>query len=174
MTGVVENAATFTWSGQGEAAAARDHAATTTVGLLPRCSSSSRSRGRLLLSFFPFRPTAPCRVQPAEPAAPCSERPASPCQKWSSCLAYDAYCHSRPCTRPCGHSFPSVLRTLPFPRCRLPQPSSADLPCPVRTASFVTTDRAHALQVRHSSPFYFDALLLLSVLPVLVSTAVGT
>ena len=73
--------------------------------------------------------------------------------------------HTRCCFAPCFRSSRAPLSCTPLvllahhyaedsliPQHRLTRPTSADCPRHVRTASLVTTDRAHALQVRHAFP----------------------
>ena len=109
---------------------------------------------------------APTRLRPA---APCSQstvpttplRPAVP--TWHVALARPTICRAcdRPCVKPapaahapcglpcaCDHYRPTIaLRTSPFPRRCLTQPTSANHPCRVRMTSLFTTDRALNLAV---------------------------
>ena len=68
-----------------------------------------------------------------------------------------------------------ALRTSDLPCWSQTRPTFADHPCRVRMTSIITTDRARALQVAHTSPpLYFKAPLFLSVFPASISTALGT
>ena len=125
-----------------------------------------------------------CVAHAWTPGCPTSSwlHPASPN---SSCCSY--LCVRCPPARwhPSARGIESFPRTLPNDRyhCRNEdyaaitssptRPTIADHPCHVQTTSILTTDRARAPQVKHTSPSLYWSTLFLPVFPTLVSTVIG-